>query len=392
VAEISKIVGRRLQAKAKAGMHPDPNLISAFAEKSLGQREHLQVMEHLAQCSDCRDVVSLAIPQGGATTVIAAARGGSGWLSWPVLRWGALAACVIVVGAAVTLRYPKPESAQRSIVARHTDTVAEVKSAVGAQMATKGSGTMANFASPRLPEASSNMAASEAETGRASKQVNVYGIAVPAPRADRAKSPATSAGSVFATATAAKPVEQSAAADSSLSEMADARPSADLTELVPGRAKDALEESQAVKAKAATGDVILPGPEIASAAPQVMSKASLRTTPNLVPRWTLSTDGTLQRSLDSGRSWTTITVSNRTIFRALAASGFDIWVGGSGGALYHSSDAGEHWMRVQPVANGESLTADIIGVEFTDTLHGRLTTSNQETWTTADSGQTWQRP
>ena len=72
-----------------------------------------------------------------------------------------------------------------------------------------------------------------------------------------------------------------------------------------------------------------------------------------------------------------------------------VYVGGAAwvnAGVWKTSDAGEHWMRVQPVANGESLTADIIGVEFTDTLHGRLTTSNQETWTTADSGQTWQRP
>jgi photosystem II stability/assembly factor-like uncharacterized protein len=112
---------------------------------------------------------------------------------------------------------------------------------------------------------------------------------------------------------------------------------------------------------------------------------------NLVPRWTLSADGTLQRSLDSGRSWQTIPVSSQTIFRALSANGLDIWVGGAAGALFHSADAGQHWTQVRPVVNGEALTDDIIGVEFRDALHGKLTSARQETWITADTGQTWQK-
>jgi photosystem II stability/assembly factor-like uncharacterized protein len=75
----------------------------------------------------------------------------------------------------------------------------------------------------------------------------------------------------------------------------------------------------------------------------------------------------------------------------LAANGLDIWVGGTKGALYHSSDAGQHWMQVRPFANGEVLTADIIGVEFTDPQHGTLTTSAKESWVTDDAGQSWQK-
>ncbi len=394
VAEILKIVGQRLRATAKADVHPDPNLIAAFAERSLARPERLRVMDHLAQCADCREIVSLSIPQLEDTAVVTTARGISGWLSWPMLRWGALAACVVVVGVAVTLRHPGTETAQPSNVARQPDTVAEGKPAMGAQIAQPSASSLtANLAPPSLSEARSDADASPATKRLASKPVNPSGAASSAAVGDFARpklpSPSQRAGSMLARTP--KTAEQSAVADSNLSEMADARPSAELSELVPGRAKDAPEEAQSAKAKAATGGAMVSGSDIAAAAPQVMNGASLRTVPNLAPRWTLSADGTLQRSLDSGRSWKTITVSNRTIFRALAASGLDIWVAGSGGALYHSSDAGEHWMRVQPVASGETLTADIIGVEFTDALHGKLTTSNQESWTTADSGQTWQK-
>ena len=41
--------------------------------------------------------------------------------------------------------------------------------------------------------------------------------------------------------------------------------------------------------------------------------------------------------------------------------------------------------------DSEALADDIIGVEFADTLNGKVTTSVQETWITADAGQTWQK-
>ena len=112
-----------------------------------------------------------------------------------------------------------------------------------------------------------------------------------------------------------------------------------------------------------------------------MNKAALR--------WTLSSDGALQRSLDSGKTWQTIPVANHVTFRALAANDSDIWVGGAAGALYHSSDAGQRWTQVKPVADGKPLTADIISVEFTDPQNGKVSTSSHETWTTSDGGVTW---
>ena len=155
-------------------------------------------------------------------------------------------------------------------------------------------------------------------------------------------------------------------------EIADARPVSPFADVVPGRAKEAFAESQGAQAEPAIGDDAL-------------------FVENFIPRWTLSSDGTLQRSLDSGRTWQTIGVSSQTIFRVLAANGMDIWVGGAAGALFHSSDAGQHWTQVRPVVNGEALADDIIGVEFTDAVHGKLTSSVQEIWITADAGQTWQK-
>ncbi len=168
-------------------------------------------------------------------------------------------------------------------------------------------------------------------------------------------------------------------------------------ESAPGKAKDAPSKTRDAQSglvrndtralsNRTTADAI--SPHLAHA--PSTKNAELTTRGRIVPRWTLSSDGTLQRSLDAGRTWATIPVAGNSVFRALAALGADIWVGGSGGSLYRSTDAGEHWLQVKPASGGKVLTADIIGVEFTDTNHGKLTTADEQIWITVDAGQTWQ--
>ena len=105
--QLPKIVQQRLRGPAKPGVHPDPDLLTAFAEKSLNDRERAHVLQHLVECADCREVLSLAMPE--IEPALAPGPERSTWLSWPVLRWGALAACVVVVSAAVTLHYEHQE-------------------------------------------------------------------------------------------------------------------------------------------------------------------------------------------------------------------------------------------------------------------------------------------
>jgi len=146
--------------------------------------------------------------------------------------------------------------------------------------------------------------------------------------------------------------------------------------------------------------------------------------PASAPRWTISSAGALQRSVDQGKSWQAVDVnasvastdsfemvgasrgkelakekdSDRKkqraatpIFRAVTAAGSEVWVGGSASALYHSVDAGSHWTRVVPSSSGIFLSGDIVRLEFPDPQHGKITTSTPEVWTTSDAGQTWQK-
>jgi photosystem II stability/assembly factor-like uncharacterized protein len=79
------------------------------------------------------------------------------------------------------------------------------------------------------------------------------------------------------------------------------------------------------------------------------------------------------------------------VFRAVSSNGPDVWAGGSGGHLYHSTDAGAHWVQVVPEWSGVELSGDIVSLQFADPQNGRIVTSSSEIWTTADAGQSWQK-
>src|SRR4051794_26059698 len=106
--QLPKIVAQRLQAVSRTETHPDANLLAAYAEKSLLPREQTQILEHLATCVECREVVAHAQPEEVLQRVAVAAGAPMAvrrsWFSGAAVRWAVLAACVVVVGAAVISR------------------------------------------------------------------------------------------------------------------------------------------------------------------------------------------------------------------------------------------------------------------------------------------------
>ena len=125
--ELSKIVKQRLQAAPRPQVHPTPDLLGAFAENSLPPAERTQVLEHLAGCAECREVVSLSssVPESELEHLVAAAAASDGAAlrrvaavapvpmalkaarpRWPMFRWAGLAATVaiVMVGATVLMR------------------------------------------------------------------------------------------------------------------------------------------------------------------------------------------------------------------------------------------------------------------------------------------------
>lgn len=422
--QLPKIVQRRLQGTPKSGIHPDPDLLTAFAEKSLSDGERSHVLQHLAECADCRDVMSLALPELEAAQSPELQR--SRWLSWPVLRWGALAACIVVVSAAVTLQHQRrstsePYFAEKVPAASATSTLSSsVPQPPAEQIA------------PKLPPPSAfqpnrDFAASEKLAKQRETKMNAATAAAPtvviAPRVpdqgakDQALAnnrpsnavalvPGPSAPSPMAKLAGVEPqIEvRNAAADHSpgtTTEMATlgrasaATPQSAEQKVADKSAKKELQQEGGVPRASAAGAMALGDRKadalsVASAQSASDDYARRSQVSHTPARWTLSADGAVQRSFDSGKTWQTIRVAGNVIFHALAANESDIWVGGAAGALYHSSDAGQQWVQIKPVADGKPLTADVVTVEFGDAQHGKLTTSSHETWITSDAGDTWQ--
>ena len=365
--------------------HPDADLLTAFAEQSLFGRERDSVLAHLAQCSDCREIVILASPNLEPVLPKSPAR--LRWLGWPVLRWGALAACAVVVVAAVSLR-PRFEAARSSELRSEvpqavvkTEPVAPRKTEVIPRLQEdrvpveyKSRAQSAPQEKPSVVRRDANIGAGSGVGGAAlaSAPTNKMTLAAKAPAA-----PPVIGGAQVADKVSPQPLVP-AQVNEQVTVTAEAGPVSTESATL-GKAKEAPQanfEFPAETRKARSEAVPLAG------APFPSKK--------LTPRWTLSADGTLQRSLDAGKTWKTIPVAADATLTAVAAMDSDIWVGGSHGTLYHSTDAGDHWTQVVPTAAGQPLTANIIGIEFGDMLHGKVTTANQEVWTTNDAGQTWQ--
>jgi Photosynthesis system II assembly factor YCF48 len=357
MAQIPKIGLNRLQQGADLQAHPDAELITGFIENAITTRERTELLNHLGRCHQCREIVSLSMPE---RMEIVAPREANRWFSWPVWRWAGAVACVVAVGTAVILHYaPRSRSA-------------DVATAQPIQVATLDR----KVVEPASPIPATALATKRSERDDVTAQTFVV---------QKKKTGRESKNSIFSNGTIAVAGDQAEANSSEVALEARNGPAAiapTTDGMVPGRAKEAepaiAMDNSAVTAKQQA--MALPG-----ANAMVASRA------RLLPRWALTSDGILQRSLDAGITWETVSVAPQSRLRALAANGFDIWVGGSSGALYHSSDGGQHWSQIQPVVNGEVLSADIIGVEFPDSQHGKIRTSSLESWTTDDAGEHWQK-
>lgn len=91
------------QVGSPSARHPDANLLAAFAEKTLTERERTRVLHHLATCADCREVAAFALPEEDAAAEPVRVAAGPRWSLSLVLRWGAMAAVLGTLAVVVVL-------------------------------------------------------------------------------------------------------------------------------------------------------------------------------------------------------------------------------------------------------------------------------------------------
>ncbi len=420
--QLPKIVGQRLQAVRRTETHPDANLLAAFAEKSLLPREQTQILDHLAGCAACREVVAHAQPDevlqrvavAAAAAPISARR--SSWFQGAVVRWAALAACVVVAGAVLISRTqfekaPVQKVAVQSEPAVVAKTETQPESSATPARASNDKQVERDFG--RLKAATTMAKTRDAdELSKLDKQGSVLttnGLpdekrqtdmpTVDLEAKNNPPSPSVNTVTVSHAVAAPPPIPQQEEAKATKKEF-----SADKAMKAPAATNEVAVQAQAAAVPPA------PAPK---SAPVLADQRGRSESGNLSAyykakdgyvggaaigglmraatlRWQLSPEGKLIKSSDKGKSWQTVSVADKVVFRALCVTGQEVWVGGVQGNLYYSSDAGQQWEQVKPTANGQTLTTDIATIEFKDPQHGKLTTTDHQTWLTSDGGHAWQ--
>jgi hypothetical protein len=411
--QLPKIVIERLRAAEAPNAHPDADQLTALAENSLREGERSAVLEHLAACAECREVLSfghaesraMVAAAAGAAVVAPARQPVRDWRPrWPMLRWGALAACVVVAGAVVLLRRPSREQQPTLLASKKALHIVVAAGDSSKKEPSRETPSSSNAPAARSVSPQPTASTPSAEVVRQLSELKLRqnklaekdrdrlassGVgALTAPAPPIAMSPAhrerevgalaqdaKSEKEAFPNAPNAQPEEAQSGAKSAV---------ADAMSTKVGDARGALAKS--ANAQSASGAAGV-GPGFKPHRDEALVRA-VATPPR---RWTISSTGKVLRSLDAGNSWHEVSVGGEGIFRALSVSGSDIWVGGNKGELYHSSDYGEHWAELKPAVEGTTLNSDIVHIEFTDDKRGFLTTATQGTWSTSDGGITWQK-
>jgi hypothetical protein len=362
VTQLPKIVATRLAA-LPTSEHPDADLLTAFAEQTLAGPERDRVLNHLSGCSECRQVLALAMPEATSESSSVALPGGTSWLRVPVLRWAALAACIVAVAGTVVLQ--KHEQSTRR----------EVQ--VALQQAPP----------PPAVRQAPNAPPSVAEGMVSKSELKAKSRRSPAPNKEAEAQDLEAANVPTAPPNAAVSGDLSAADRTQTNETIEVQAGAAPLQAAPSaRADESLSSRNSVAAMKAV-PMFTARPSTETAASTMGGAAKL--TDFRPPNWRLSDDGLPERSFTSNQ-WEKVQVDHKAGFRAIAALDMEVWVGGSGGLLYHSEDVGLHWIRVTPVSGSATLTDDVTGITFADHLHGTVNTSSHQTWVTGDAGKTWQ--
>lgn len=429
---MSNILKQRLQAgQAVHTEHPAADVLAAFVEHGLKDFERQGMLAHLATCPDCRQAVALAVPEMAEQ---ARASTPSFNLQFPAtMRWALLAAALAVaIGVGVlsyeheSLRNASPATASvaksqpvqpepAADAQDRSNTKAEVAEAKRAEPASekkalnltardhreaapvrsRSRAEAANMGlAGRIKEHSFGFVAGQAQQAQAtdgypfsptdpktiapSQNETVAVSAAPvAPTLPQASSPSTSNTDPNAEVAVANqtPAAESKSADDYLSQRG----------VISGATPVLRSQARAVPAKV---------PALSAVTGSMMKKSAVGFNEiSEIVSWTITAAGKLQRQVRNGTA-KLIEPAPGVVVRAVAARGIEVWVGGSqpdlsakqwrqSPALFHSSDAGESWTKVDGPWHGSINQLTLVAPDNLTVV------TDDGSWVSRDAGQSW---
>jgi hypothetical protein len=442
---VPNIVFDRLRAAPPDRAHPEADLLTAFTERTLSGTEREGVIEHLALCGECREVIALALPAADVAALAdetAADRAtsipvcdGNGnertWLTlaWPNLiwtnvwanlvrprlggpglRWAALAAGV-VVAASVLLMHPG--KLNQVVLPSSNRQVATTSPMEQSASSTKADETQlkpetqlsqqhppprlqagpqtGQIVMPRHQAASTMLLADNkkqsAQAGRPPAGVPTLDIST---RGGANETVEVASGTPAVTTESSPQGTLMARSDAPAIEKA--KPALQSQDT---KASEAQPTSAQASEQQNSGTAVAPGlrlhADVISTAKLAPAASRALAQHNVI--WTI-TGGVLQRSSDSGQSWQDALRPNHPLLCS-ASRDKDIWTGGQAGTLFHSGNGGVTWVQVRPSIKDQQLSSDITHIDLPDDAHSPdkivVSTGSSEIWSSADGGTTWEK-
>ena len=326
-----------------AGPHPDADVLTALGEGSLLKVERQQVLDHIAVCGECREVLSIAAAAAldsadDIEPFVVTRASNQPQRTW--LPWASVAACLLIVCSAVLVYQ------QRTTLPRNTEA--------------------ANKEPAQLPQSSLQPTPSAVEPKESP--------------AKAANNPAKKQLQVIVglqSATAGNEITEDKirlAKKSDLSQQDSYQPSAELSKMETPSAP-VLKAAQAPPAYALANTIT----------ERAMSAASV--TAAARPHWRINSVGRAERAYGEG-AWQAVLPLEQSKMRVVSVFDREVWIGGENSRLYRSTDNGATWKPVTlPEKDGREHA--IAHIHFQTVRAGTVESDDGTVWTTSDGGSTW---
>ena len=338
--------------------HPDANLLAAFAEKTLNERERTALLRHLADCADCRETLALAFAWEEEQSLAAPARPARRWS--PVWSWAASAVAISIVCSAVW-----EYRLQRGAIAPPPQPPAPAAAGVPGP----------------------NSSSVPPQPNKVAPRSFRPPISQPAPpRQVEPPPPPPPLAEVAPSADALRRVEARAAPP----QLHYQSPGAQSLAAQKPAQQWIAQTAPARSYMSGAGSLAMARPAMAGAAMKKSAPAGEAAASSARALWTIASEdatgghprGIVQRSFDDGATWQTVSIDDSVSFRAVASNGSDVWAGGDDGALFRSADGGEHWQRVH-----FGTTVPITAIQID--ADGKVYVTAGQVWMTPDGGNSW---